>query len=163
MLTNQCYFIILFMYIWGVSRAQMRRHLSRISLKNFVSSVLVVAQSLSCVWLFVTPSTTACQSSLPFTISWALLRLMSLESMMPSNHLILHCYLLLVLSIFLSTGGFSSESALWIRWLKYWSFSFSPSNEFSEFVSFRIDLLTIQGTLKSLLQHHSSKASVLQS
>ena len=153
-----------FIYVHrGVSRAQMRRHLSRISLKNFVSSVLVVAQSLSCVWLFVTPSTTACQSSLPFTISWALLRLMSLESMMPSNHLILHCYLLLVLSIFLSTGGFSSESALWIRWLKYWSFSFSPSNEFSEFVSFRIDLLTIQGTLKSLLQHHSSKASVLQS
>ena len=151
------------MYIWGVSQAQMIRHLSRISLKNFMSSVLVVVQSLSCVWLFVTPSTTACQSSLPFTISWALLRLMSLESMMPSNHLILHCYLLLVLSIYLSTGGFSSESALWIRWLKYWSFSFSPSNEFSEFVSFRIDLLTIQGTLKSLLQHHSSKASVLQS
>ena len=153
------------MYIWGVSQAQMIRHLPRISLKNFMSSVSVVVQSLSCVWVFVTPSTTARQSSLSFAVSWTLLRIMSLESVMPSNHLILCCHLLFMPSIFLSTGGFSSESALWIRWPKYWSFSFSisPSSEYSELVSFRIDLLIIQGTLKRLLQHHSSKASVLQS
>ena len=153
------------MYIWGVSQAQMIRHLYRVSLKNFMSSVSVFVQSLSCVWVFVSPSTTARQSSLSFAVSWTLLRLMSLESVMPSSHLILRCHLLFMLSIFLSTGGFSSESALCIRWPKYWSFSFSisPSSEYSELVSFRTDLLIIQGTLKRLLQHHSSKASVLQS
>ena len=114
----------------------------------------------------MTPSTTACQSSLPFTISWALLRLMSLESMMPSNHLILSCSLFLLPSIFPSIWVFINESVLHIRWPKYWSFSFhiSPSNEYSGLISFRIGwlyLLTVQGTLKSLLQHHSSKESVL--
>ena len=96
-----------------------------------------------------------------------LLKLMSIKSVMPSNHLILCCRLLLPLSIFPSIRIFSNESALHIRWPKYWSFSFSisPSNEYSGLISFRIDwldLLAVQGTLKSLLQHHSSKASILQ-
>ena len=103
---------------------------------------------------------------LPFSISWSLLKLMSIESVMPSNHLIL-CHPLLLPSIFPSISVFSNESALLIRWPKYWSFSFSisPSNEYSGFISFMIDwldLLAVQGTLKSLLQHHSSKASILR-
>ena len=103
------------------------------------------------------------QTSLSFTISWNLLKLMSIESVMPSNL----CHPLLLLpSIFFSTRVFSSVSALHIRWLKYWSFNFSisPSNEYSGLISFRVDwfdLLAVQGTLKSLLQHHSSKASIL--
>ena len=106
------------------------------------------------------------QFSLSFTISWSLLKLMSIESVMPSNHLILCHHPLLLPSIFPSILGFSSESALRIRWPKYWSFSFSisPSNELSGLISFRIDwfdLLAVQETLKSLLQHHSLKASVL--
>ena len=125
-----------------------------------------VVQSLSHVQLFVTPWTAAHQASLSFTISWSLFKLMSIESVMPSNHLIL-CYLLLLLpSIFPSNRVFSKEPALHIRWPKYWSFHFSisSSNEYSGLISFRIDwfdLLAVQGTLKSLLQHHSSKASVL--
>ena len=120
---------------------------------------------LSHVCFFATPWTTALQVSLSFTIFWSLLRLMSVESVMPSNHLILCCPLLLLPSIFPSIGVFSSESVLLIRWPKYWSLSFSinPSNKYSELISFRIDwldLLAVQGTLKSLLQHHSSKASV---
>ena len=116
--------------------------------------------------IFVTPWTAASQASLYFTISWSLLKLMSIESVMPSNHLILCRLLLLLPSIFPSIRVFSSELALHIRWLKYWSFSFSisPSNEYSGLISFRIDwfdLLAIQGNLKSLLQHHSSKASIL--
>ena len=108
----------------------------------------------------------ACQASLSITKSWSLLKLMSIESVMISNHLIL-CRPLLPLSIFPSIRVFSNESALHIRWPKYWSFSFniSPSNEYSGLISFRIDwldLLAVQGTLKSLLQHHSSKASILQ-
>ena len=100
-----------------------------------------------------------------FTISWSSLKLMSVESVMPSKHLIL-CHPLLLPSIFLSIRVFSNESAFHIRWPKYWSFSFSisPSNEYSGLISFRMgwfDLLAVQGTLKSLLQHHSSKASVL--
>ena len=123
-------------------------------------------QSLSCVRLFATPWTAACQASLSITNSWSLLKLMSIESVMPSNHLILRHPLLLP-SIFSSIRVFSNESALLIRWPKYWSFSFSisPSNEYSGLISFRmdwLDLLAIQGTLKSLLQHHSSKASILQ-
>ena len=123
-------------------------------------------QSLSCVWLFVTPWTAAHQTSLSITNSRSLLKLMSIESVMPSNHLILCDPLLLLPSIFTSIRVFSSESVLHIRWPKYWSFSFSinPSNEYSGLISFRIDwldLLVVQGTLKSLLQHHSSKASVL--
>ena len=100
------------------------------------------------------------------TNSWSLFKLMSIKSVMPSNHLILCCPLLLLLSIFPSMRVLFSESALHITWPKYWSFSFSisPSNEYSEFISFRmywLDLLAVQGTLKSLLQHHSSKASIL--
>ena len=123
-------------------------------------------QSFSCVWLFVTPWTTARQASLSITNSWSLLKLMSIESMMPPNYLTL-CHHLLFLSSFLPhINVFSKKSVLRIRRLKYWSFSFSisPSNEYSGLISFRmnwLDCLAIQGTLKSLLQHHSSKASVL--
>ena len=109
----------------------------------------------------------ACQTSLSFTISWSLLKFMSIESMMPSNHLILYWPLLLLPSIFPTIRDFSSQLALCIRWPKYWSFSFSisPSNEYSGLIFFRIDWfdpLADQGTLKSLLQDHSSKALVLQ-
>ena len=115
--------------------------------------------------LFVTPWTAACQASLSFTISQSLLKLMSIESVMPSYHLILFCPLLLLPSIFPNIRVISNESALRIRWPKYGSFSFSisPSNEYSGLISFRMDwlnLLVVQGTLKSLLQQHCSKASV---
>ena len=116
----------------------------------------------------MTPGTAACRASLSITNSWSLLKLLSIELVMPSNHLIL-CHLLLLLSsTFPSFRVFSNESALGIRRQKYWSFSFSigPSNEYSGLISFRIDwldLLAVQGTLKSLLQHHSSKASILRS
>ena len=124
-------------------------------------------QSLSCVWLFVTPQTTACQASLSITNSQSLLKLMFIELVMPFNHLILCHPLLLLPSIFPSIRVFSSESVLCIRWPKYWSFSFniSPSNEYSGLISIRmgwLDLLAVQGTLKCLLQHHSSKASILR-
>ena len=107
------------------------------------------------------------QASLFITKSWSLLKLMSIESVMPSNHLILCCPFCLSLSIFPSIRVFSNESFLHIRWPKYWSFSFSisPSNEYSGQISFRVNwlnFLAVQGTLKSLLQHHSSKASILQ-
>ena len=123
-------------------------------------------QSLSCVWLFATPWSVACQASLSITNCWSLLKLMSIESVTPSNHLILCHPLLLLPSIFPSIRVFSSESVPRIRWPKYWSFSFniSPYNEHSGLISFRmdwLDLLAVQGTLKSLLQHHSSKASIL--
>ena len=122
-------------------------------------------QSLSHVWLFATPWTAACQDSLSITNCWSLLKLMSIESVMPSNHLILCHPLLLPSSIFHSIRVFSNQSIAPIRWPKYWSFSFSisPSNEYSGLISFRMDwlyLLAAQGTLKSLLQHHSSKASI---
>ena len=124
-------------------------------------------QSLSHIRLFATPWTAAHQASLSITNFWSLLILMSVSSVMPSNHLTVCCRLLLLPSIFPSTRVFSSESVLSIRWPKYWSFSFniSPSNEYSGLFSFRmdwLDLLAVQGTLKSLLQHHSSKASILQ-
>ena len=125
----------------------------------------VVVQSLNCVQLFVTPWTAAHQASLSFTISLSLLKLMSIELVMPSNYLILCCPLLLLPSIFPSIRVFSNESALCIRWPKYWSFSIRPASECSGLISFRInwfDLLAVQGTLKSLLQHHSSKASILR-
>ena len=136
-----------------------RKHLQIICLFSLV-------QSLSRVQLFVTPWTTARQTSLSITDSWSSPQLMSIKSVMPSNHLILCCPLLLLPSIFPSIRVFSNESALCIRWPKYWSFSFniSPSNEHPGLTSFRmdwLDLLTVQGTLKSLLQHHSSKASIL--
>ena len=102
---------------------------------------VVVVQSLSCVRLFVTPRTAARQASLPFTISRSLLRLVSIESLMPSNHLILYRPLLVLPSIFPSIRGFSNESALHIRWPDYWSFSMSPSNEYSVLIFFRIDWL----------------------
>ena len=125
-------------------------------------------QSLSCVQLFATPWTTACQASLSITNSQTLLKLMSIELVMPSNHLILFHPLLLPPSIFPSIRIFSNESVLRIRWPKYWSFSFSisPSNEYSGLISVRMDWLdlpAVQGALKSLLQHHSSKASILWS
>ena len=121
-------------------------------------------QSLSCVWLFATPWTMARQSSLSITNSQSLLKLMSIESVMPSNYLIL-CHPLLLPSIFPSIKVFSNESVLHIRWPMYWSFSFSisPSNEHPGLISFRmdwLDLLAVQGTLSSLLQHHSSKTSI---
>ena len=124
-------------------------------------------QSLSCVQLFATPWTVARQASLSITNSWSLPKLMSIESVMPSNNLILCCPLLPLPSIFPSIRVFSNESALRIRWPKYWSFSFSisPSNEHPGLISFRmawLDLLAVQGTVKSLLQHHSSKGSILQ-
>ena len=125
----------------------------------------MVVQSLSHVQLFVVQWTTACHASLSITNSQNLLKLMSIELVMPSNYLILCCPLLFLPSIFPSIRVFSNESALYIRWTKYWSFSFniSPSNEHPGLISFRmdwLDLLAVQGTLKSLLQHHSSKASI---
>ena len=122
-------------------------------------------QSLSHVQLFATQWTAAHQASLSITNSQNLLKLMSIESVMPSNHLILCHPLFLPPSIFPSNRVFSNESVLRISWPKYWSFNFSPSNEYSGLISFRmdwLDLLPVQGTLKSLLQHHSSKASILQ-
>ena len=124
-------------------------------------------QSLSHVWLFLTPQTVAHQASLSITTYQSLLKLMSIESVMPSNHLILCHPLLFLPSIFPSIRVFSKESVLPIRWPKYWSFSFnsSPSNEYSRLISFRMDwlnLLAVQRTLKSLLHHHCSKTSVLQ-
>ena len=137
------------------------------SLNISLISLLCVSsvQSLSCVWVFATPWTAACQAPLSITNSWTLLKPMSIESVMPSNHLILCHPLLLLPSIFHSIRVFSNESTLHIRWPKYWSFSFniSPSNEHPELISFmmdRLDLLRVQVTLKSLLQHHSSKASI---
>ena len=131
--------------------------------QNQFSSV----QLLSHVWLFVNPWTAAHRASLSITNSWSLLRLRSVESVMPSNHLILYLTFLVLPIIFPNIRVFSNESVLCIRWPKYWSFSFSTSlsKEYSGLISFRmdwLDLLAVQGTLKSLLQHHSSKASVLQ-
>ena len=124
-------------------------------------------QLFSHVWLFVTPWSAACQASLSITNCRSLLRPMSIELVMPSNHLILCCPLLLPPSILPSIRVFSKESVLHIRWSKYWSFSFSisPSNEYSGLISFRmewLDLLAVQGTPESLLQHHSSKSSILR-
>ena len=123
---------------------------------------LCIVQSLSCVWLFVTLWTSAYQASLSFTISLSLLKVMFIELVMPPNHLILCHPVLLLPSIFPSIRIFYNESALLIKWTKYWSFSFSisPSNEYSELISFRInwlDLLAVLGTLKSLLQHPTPK------
>ena len=134
---------------------------------KYASYLPVVVWLFSHVRPFVTPGTAACQASLSFTISRSLLKLVSTESEMPSNHLILCHPLLLLPSLFSSVRVFSNESVLCITWPKYWSFSFSisPPNEYSVLISFRIDcldLLALQETLKSLLQHHDSKASILQ-
>ena len=133
----------------------------------FISFHFSSVQSLSHVWLFTTPHTIACQASLSSTNSQSVLKLMSIESVMTSNHLILCHPLLLLPSIFPSIKVCSNEFILHIRWPKYWSFDFSisPSNEYLGLISFRIywfDLLAVQAILKSLLQHHSSKASILQ-
>ena len=130
--------------------------------KHESSALFSSVQSLSCVQLFATPWTAAVQASLSFTKSWSLLKLMSVKSVMPSNHLIL-CHPLLLLPL-LSIKVFSNESALCIRWPKYWSFRFStsPSNECSGLISFRVDwfdLLTAQGTFKSL-HHHPVKGTI---
>ena len=122
---------------------------------------------LNCVQVFATPCTAARQASLSITNFQSLIKLMFIESVMPSNHFILCRLLLLLPSVFLSSKVFSNYSVLCIRWPKYWRFSFriSPSNEYSGLISFRIDwfnLLAVQGTLKSLLQHHSSRASILR-
>ena len=124
--------------------------------------ISVVVQPLSCVWLFAAPWTTARQASLSFTTSQSLLKLISIELVMPSNHLIFCCPLLLLSSIFPSIRVFPNESALHIRWTTYWSFSISLSNEYSGLISFTIYWFAFQGTLKSLLQHHGSKASKLR-
>ena len=136
------------------------------SLSKCRLSIVLVVRLLSCVQLFATSWTAAHQTSLSITKSGSLLKFMSIELVMPSNHLILCHPLLLLPSIFSSFRVFSSESVLHIRWPKYWSFSFniSLSNEYSGLISFRmdcLDLLAVLGTLKSLLQHHSSKASIL--
>ena len=141
-----------------------RGHMIRVQVKTQSSSSV---QSLSHVQLFATSWTAARQASLSITNSWNLLKFMSIDLVMPSNHLILCCPLLFLPSIFLSIRVFSNESALHIRWQKYQSFSFSisPSNEYSGFISFRmnwLDLLAVQETLQSLLQNHSSKASILR-
>ena len=127
--------------------------------------LLKTVKSLSRVRLLATPWTAARQASLSITISRSLLKLVSIESVMPSNHLILCHPLLLLPSLFPSIRVFSNKSVLCITWPKYWSFSISPSNEYSGLISFRMDwfhLLAVQGTLKCLLQHHSSKASILR-
>ena len=125
---------------------------------------IMVVQSLSHVWLFATPWTAAHQASLSFIISQILLTFMAIGLVMLSNHLILCCPLLLLPSIFPCIRTFYNESALYIRWPKFWSCSISSSNEYSELISFRIvwfDLLAVQGILKSVLQIHSSKPSII--
>ena len=148
--------------VWRILRTEKPGRLQSMGSQSWTQSV----QSLNPVRLFVTPWTEARQAFLSFTISWSLLKLMSIESVMPSNHLILSCPLLLLPSIFPSISVFSNESVLCIRWPEYWSFSFSisSSNGCSGLISFRmdwLDLLAFQGTLKNLLQHHSLKASIL--
>ena len=138
-----------------------------LSYLGLANSVGPSVQSLSCVQLFVTPWTATCQASLSITNSQSLLKPISIEWVMPSNHLILCRPLLLPPSIIPSIRVFTNESTLYIRWPKYWSLSFSinPSHEYSGLILFRmdwLDFLAVQGTLKSLLQHHSSKASILQ-
>ena len=139
---------------------------SEVSQKEKHQYSISSVQSLSHVRLFATPWIAACQASLSITISWRSLRLASIESVMPSSHLILCRPLLLLPPIPPSNRVFSNESTLLMRWSKYWSFSFSiiPSKEIPRLISFRmdcLDLLAVQRTLKSFLQHHSSKASIL--
>ena len=142
-------------------KREARVTIKKVKVFNQFSSV----QSLSCVWLSATPWIAARQASLSITNSWSLLKLMPIESVMPSSHLILCRPILLLPPIPPSIRVFSNESTLHMRWLKYWSFScsISPSNEHPDLISFRmdwLDLLAVQGTLKNLPQHHSSKASI---
>ena len=148
---------------WGASAGPLMIRLAP-RCQGCAASLVVVVQLLGHVQLFATPWSAACQASLSFTISQSLLKLTSILSVMPSSHLILYHPLLLWPSIFPSTRVFSNELALRIRWPNYWSFSFniSPSNQYSRLISFKIDQFALQGTLKTLLQHHSSKASILQ-
>ena len=141
--------------LWKKSYDKPRQHIKRV----------VIVQLLSCVQLFGTPWTAAHQASQSITISWSLLKLMSIELVMPPNHLVLYRPLLLLPSILPSIRLLSNESALRTRWPKYWNFSISPSNEYSGLISFRMDwfdLFAAQRTLKRLLQHRSSEASILQ-
>ena len=160
-------------YIHTYIYAYMSQPIHKSFLRNFLrlklrgSVQFSSVQSLSRVWIFATPWITACQGSLSITNSRNLLKLMSIELVMPSSHLILCRPLLLLPPIPPSIRVFSNESTLHLRWPKYWSFSFSisPSNKHPGLISFRmdwLDLLAVQGTLKSLLQYHSSKASILQ-
>ena len=149
-------------FIWKGKRPRLANTVLKNNQVQFSS-----VQSLSCVLLFATLRTAARQASLSITNSRSLLKLMSMKSVMPSNRLILCCPLLLPPSIFPSLRAFPNKLVLCIRWPKYWSFSFSisPSNEYPGLISFRmdwLDLLAVQRTLKSLFQHHSSKASILQ-
>ena len=158
--------VVLIVQVWLCHSLSTLLSPSDFALQMLTSVQFCPVQLLSCVWLFATPWTAVCQAFLSITNSWSLLKLMSIESVMPSNHLILFSPLLLPPSIFPSIRVFSNESVLHIMWPKYWSFSFSISlsNEYSGLISFRMDwlnLLAVQGTLKSLLQHHSSKASML--
>ena len=153
-------------YIWLEAYYSLQSYCKCYCFLNFIfrTLLLAVVQPFSCVWLFATPWTTAHLASLSFTISWSLLKLIPVELMMPSNHLILCCPFILLPSIFPCIRVFSNESLLYIRWSKHWSFSISPPNEYSGLISFRIDwfdLLAVQGTLKNLLQHHSKKSSIL--
>ena len=148
------------------SLVRLRNEILKLNFSRFFSIQFSSVQSLSPVWLFATPWIAAYQASLSITISWSALKLTSIKSVMPSSYLILCHPLLLLLPIPPSIRVFSNESTLRTRWPKYWSFSFSitPSKEHPGLISFRmdwLDLLAVQGTLKSLLQHHSSKASVL--
>ena len=163
--------LVLFIIFWGTTRlfsaAAVLFYMPFPSFPHPCQHLFSSVQLLSCVWLFATPWTSAGQASLSITNSRSPPKLMSIESVMPSNHLILCHPLLLLPSIFPSIRIFLNESALCIRWPKYWSFSFniSPSNEHPGLISFRmdwLDLLAGQGTLKNLLQHHSSKASILR-
>ena len=144
----------------------LKQWINQFSCGKICWEVVAVVQSLSHVWLFVIPQSTAHQATLSFTISWSLCKLMSIESVMPSNHLILCGPLPLLSSIFPRIRVFTNELALHIRWPKYWSFSFSisPSNEYAGLISLKIDWfdLAAQGILKSLSQHQCSKASILQ-
>ena len=163
--------VLRILFIWWLGRGYIMLEVQSASQSGSsspLSGLVILLLLFSRVQLFATPWTAAHQASLSFTISWSLLKLMSIESVMPFNHLSLCHPLLLSPSIFPSIRVFSNESVLRIRWLKYWSFSFniSPFSEYSGLISFRIDWFdhfAIQGTLKSLLQHHSSKTSILLS
>ena len=153
--THKCQFQCFFLLTFNTSNDNFNMAIFGLQFSSATQSCPIVC----------TPWTAASQASLSIINSQSSLKLMSIESVIPSNHLILCCPLLLPSSIFPSVRVFSSESALPIRWTKYWSFSISHSNEYSELILFRmdwLDLLLIQGTVKSLLQHHSSKASILQ-
>ena len=154
------------LFSYEISGAITTAHKRKFSMYVHSSYQFSSVQLLSRVWLFSTPWITAHQASLSITNSWTSLRLMSIESVMPSSHLILCCPLLLQAPIPPNIRVFSNESTLHMRWPKYWSFSFSitPSKKIPGLISFRmdwLDLLAVQGTLKSLLQHHNSKASIL--